>query len=139
MALELLDHFTIRCRDLERTRNFYRDVLGFETGDRPAFDFDGYWLYCGERPVVHLVKHDDLAAMSGVAGLVGDELALAPVGERTGAVDHVAFRATGRQEMMKKLDAMKVKYRYNPVPGGQLHQLFIRDPDGVVLELNFSS
>ena len=137
MPIELLHHFTIRCRDMARTKDFYRDVLGFEAGARPAFPFAGYWLYCGDQPAVHLVEHDDPTAIGSVVGLIGKELAMQPVGERTGAVDHIAFSGTNRKEVSDRLDRLGIAYTYNPVPGGQLHQLFVRDPDGVILELNF--
>ena len=33
MPLDLLEHFTIRCGDMEKTRDFYRDVLGLPVGE----------------------------------------------------------------------------------------------------------
>ena len=42
--------YTIEPQDLERTKNFYCDVLGLEIGDRPPLDFPGYWLYSGGVP-----------------------------------------------------------------------------------------
>jgi hypothetical protein len=77
--------------------------------------------------------------MRAISGLIGESLALQPAGPRTGSVDHIAFRGTDRQAVMQKLEALKIAYRYNAVPGGQLHQLFVRDPDDVILELNFPS
>src|SRR5437016_7798189 len=55
MALNALHHVTVQTHDLEATRDFYRDILGLTVGFRPDLDFPGYWLYCGEVPVVHLV------------------------------------------------------------------------------------
>ena len=34
-----LDHVNIETSELEETIHFYEDVLGFENGDRPPFDF----------------------------------------------------------------------------------------------------
>ena len=56
MPLNALHHVTVKTSDLEATRDFYRDILGLEVGFRPELDFPGYWLYCGEVPVVHLVS-----------------------------------------------------------------------------------
>ena len=42
MPLGTLQHFTIEPSDLERTKDFYCDVLGLENGDRPPLDFPGY-------------------------------------------------------------------------------------------------
>ena len=58
MALDRLDHYSIRTTDLDTTRNFYVEVLGLAEGYRPSFDFPGHWLYCGERAVVHLIGID---------------------------------------------------------------------------------
>src|SRR5205823_2498984 len=55
MGINVLHHVTVKTDDLEATRDFYRDVLGLEVGFRPDLDFPGYWLYCGDVPVVHLV------------------------------------------------------------------------------------
>jgi catechol 2,3-dioxygenase-like lactoylglutathione lyase family enzyme len=139
MPLELLEHFTIRCRDMERSRDFYRDVLGFDVGPRPPLGFDGYWLYCGDTPAVHLVKTDDPTALASSARLVGKDLAMLPPGPRTGALDHLAFRGSDHGAMMKKLDGLKVRYEHNVGAGGRLHQLFLQDPDGLIIELNFPS
>src|SRR5258708_37597108 len=55
MPLGALQHYTIEPSDLERTRDFYCDVLGLENGDRPPLDFPGYWLYSGGAATVQLM------------------------------------------------------------------------------------
>jgi len=137
MSLELLEHFTIRCRDMEKTRDFYRDVLGLPVGARPPLGFDGYWLYCGDRPAVHLVRADDAKALGTVVALLGKDLAMQAPGPRSGALDHIAFRGTDHEAMMKKLEGLEVDYEHNVAVGGRLHQLFLQDPDGIVVELNY--
>lgn len=124
MALERLDHYTIRVRpqDLPEIRRFYVEVLGLAEGERPGFSFPGHWLYCGERPVVHL------------AGTVEGEAVL-PGG--TGRLDHVAFHATGLQEMLRHLRASAIDFEQRPVPGQALHQVFLIDPNGIRVELNY--
>jgi len=57
MPAQSLNHYTIKVRDLERTRNFYQEVVGLKVGDRPPLPFPGYWLYCGDIPTVHLIGH----------------------------------------------------------------------------------
>lgn len=126
MALEGLDHFTVRVppADLEQIRRFYVDVLGLEEGERPPFSFPGHWLYCGDRPVVH------------VAGREGLEL---EDGAGTGGLDHIAFRATGLAAMRARLDDLGVAYREQPVPGLGLHQIFVEDPAGIRVEINYAA
>jgi catechol 2,3-dioxygenase-like lactoylglutathione lyase family enzyme len=120
MALTRLDHFTILCTDLARSRTFYSDVLGMVDGDRPPFDFPGAWLYVGDRPVVHLVggRND-----KGV--------------HETGSVDHVAFTGEDASEMRERLSKRGVAFEERTVPGRPLRQIFLYDPDGVQIEINY--
>jgi catechol 2,3-dioxygenase-like lactoylglutathione lyase family enzyme len=124
MPARQLDHFTIRAADLERTRDFYASVLGLTIGPRPDFKFAGYWLYCGDKPVVHLVAKD------GAVGVMDDS-------EATGRLDHIAFRSEDFEATVKALDAQGIAFRQNQVPDFRLRQLFLRDPDGLTIELNF--
>src|SRR3954467_13575801 len=59
MGINVLHHVTVKTDDLEATRDFYRDILGLEVGFRPDLNFPGYWLYCGDVPVVHLVPRQN--------------------------------------------------------------------------------
>lgn len=121
MSLERLDHFTVLCADLERSRAFYRDVLGMVDGDRPDFGFPGAWFYLEARPVVHLI-----------GGRSGKPAA------STGSVDHVAFAACGLAETKARLKSLNIAFDERGVPGRTLRQLFLHDPDGVAIELNFA-
>ncbi|MFQ5958605.1 MAG: VOC family protein [Alphaproteobacteria bacterium] len=121
MAIEALDHFTIVTSDLAAARRFYIDVLGLGEGDRPPFRFPGAWLYCGGAPVVHLISRDT----SG--------------GASTGAVDHLALRASDLAGTVARLREFAVDYDLRTVPGLGLRQVFVHDPDGVKIELNFAA
>jgi catechol 2,3-dioxygenase-like lactoylglutathione lyase family enzyme len=125
MPVEQLEHYTIRCRDLERTRDFYRDFIGLEVGPRPNFNFAGYWLYCGGVPVLHLVE-----ARGGAGAADGD-------GHSTGALDHIAFRGLDRDAMVAQFKRHDIAFREASVPDFKLHQVFVHDPDGILIELNF--
>jgi hypothetical protein len=57
----------------------------------------------------------------------------------SGAVDHVAFFVTGLEEMLKKLKDLGIDCRAREVPVLGLYQLFLDDPNGVVIELNYPS
>ena len=96
MPLGGLQHYTIEPADLERTKDFYCDVLGLENGDRPPLDFPGYWLYSGGIPTVHL-----MGTRKPREGIVvrGTEKKY----EDTGRLDHIAFAATDVDSMRKRL------------------------------------
>jgi catechol 2,3-dioxygenase-like lactoylglutathione lyase family enzyme len=118
MALQGLDHVTVNCAELARSRAFYAEVLGMEDGRRPPFPFPGAWLYVGDRPVVHLV---------------GD----AASGTDTGSLDHVAFQAEDFEATKERFASLGIDFQENLVPGARVRQLFLHDPDGLKIELNF--
>jgi len=126
MPVEMLEHYTVRCASLERTRDFYRDVLGLEEGARPNFPFKGHWMYLGGVPIVHLVDAAESAARDG-----------AHHGVDTAAFDHIAFRGIDIEATRATLRAHNLTFREAGVPGGRLQQIFVPDPDGVLIELNF--
>jgi catechol 2,3-dioxygenase-like lactoylglutathione lyase family enzyme len=101
MGINVLHHVTIKTDDLEATRDFYRDVLGLEEGLRPDLEFPGYWLYCGDVPVVHLVPRRN--AIGG--GPSRD----------TGPFDHFAFLASDFDGIKAKLEKNGIKYRENHI------------------------
>jgi catechol 2,3-dioxygenase-like lactoylglutathione lyase family enzyme len=123
MPLNALHHITVQTDDLEATRDFYRDVLGLKVGFRPELNFPGYWLYCGDVPVVHLVPKDN--AIGG--GPSPD----------TGNFDHFAFLASDFQGIKSTLDKKGVKYRENHIAQPPIDQLFFPDNNNVMVELNF--
>ncbi len=133
MPIERLDHYTIRTSKLDETRRFYVDVIGLEVGERPPFNFPGLWLYKGDRAVVHVIAVDE-----GDPKALGEYLGRRPEGQAgTGTIDHVAFAATGLAEMRERLKRYNVAYRERTVPNLMIHQLFVEDPNGVTLELNY--
>jgi len=127
LGVSALDHVTIRCAQLQRSRDFYVDLLGLAQGARPAFAFRGYWLYLGGVPVVHLVEAADRPAEREI------------VSEGTGSFDHLAFRGDDAVALKVRLEKAGLAFRERTVPGGALAQIFVRDPEGVLVEINFRS
>src|SRR5258708_40063955 len=54
MPLQHLQHFLIQTEDLEKTKDWYVDVLGMRVGPHPDFKFPVYWLYLGDDDVLHI-------------------------------------------------------------------------------------
>jgi len=119
MPLTRLDHVTILCSDLARSRAFYAEALGLVDGDRPPFSFPGAWLWLEGKPVVHLIGGRNDGTLY-----------------ETGSFDHVAFAASDLDAVRVRLTKAQVPYRETAVPGRPLHQIFFSDPDGVKIELN---
>ena len=124
MGVGVLDHFNIRTRKLAETVRFYEEILGLENGDRPNFAFPGAWMYSEGKPVVHLVD-------------------ISPTDEHqkpdSGVVHHVAFASTGFDGMKKRLQSKGMAFDSRQVPGGDLWQIFVNDPNGVMIELNYEA
>ena len=124
MATLGLDHYNIRAPIplLEELRDFYVATVGLRVGPRPRFRSDGYWLDAGEQAVLHL---------SGTR--VGEvrEVGVVPT------FDHVAFRCDDDAAMRAMLDRAGVAYTVEDAPERAQRQIFLRDPAGNGIELNF--
>lgn len=112
---------------IERLRAFYVDVIGLREGPRPAMRSGqrGHWLYAGEHDVVHL----------SVDPQCGD-----PVGPdaRRAGFNHVAFACHGVADAMRRLRETGVEFRASRVDDPPQAQLFLFDPAGTRVELNFA-
>lgn len=140
MPLNKLAHYSIRTQNLEASERFYTDLLGFRVGFRPSFPFPGRWLYLSddesEFGVVHLVGIDQNDA-EGLKAYLGDREPDSLVG--TGAIDHIAFIATGWPGLRARCKALDQQFVERIVPSLGLLQIFISDPSGIMIELNYPS
>ena len=117
-----IDHINVAAPAglLEKVRDFYCDVLGLKEGFRPNFSRDGYWLYSGDKALVHLIvstRHHQ--------------------NERQGYFDHFALRATGLAEMLERLDRFDIEYTTSHIAELSLTQIFCKDPSGTGVEISF--
>lgn len=135
MAIQTLDHCSIRTLNLEASRAFYIDVLGMKEGDRPDFPFPGAWLYLGDRAVIHLVGVDPDDSRGLVEYLGGDIDLDTLLGG--GSLDHIAFCATDAPKTIRRLQRNNVPFRERQVPNMDLSQIFVEDPNGITIELNY--
>ena len=122
MPVSALDHFTIRCvpADLPPLLDFYTQALGLVPGERPVMPFPGYWLYSGSRAVVHLFANQ-AERMAG----------------STGSVDHISFKAHDLLGTQAGLRNKGIAFEEMALPDHELHQIFLRDPFGLKVELTF--
>ncbi len=123
MTAQALDHVNLVTANLSAIQTFYTEVIGLEVGDRPPFPFPGAWLYCNGQAVVHLVGKTPTS----------DDIA-----ETAPQIDHFAFRAAGLPAFIRKLEDRGIAYQTAVVPGRGILQIFLRDPDGNKVEMDFS-
>jgi catechol 2,3-dioxygenase-like lactoylglutathione lyase family enzyme len=117
-----LQHINIRASDVNRTRDFYVRAVGLRVGHRPPFQSIGYWLYLHDEAVIHLVQK------------TSDER---PAASTTGAIDHIAFRGVQLAATRDTLAREGIAFEERLVPRDRSVQLYVIDPDGVRIELNF--
>ena len=123
MTTLALDHYNLAAprKLLEQLRIFYTETIVLTEGYRPPFESFGYWLYAGDKAVLHLSE----------SSAEGAE----PSGETT--FNHAAFSCTGLQEFRERLAESGIEYRTARVPELDRIQLFFDDPAGNGVELSF--
>jgi catechol 2,3-dioxygenase-like lactoylglutathione lyase family enzyme len=136
MPLSHIEHFLVAADDIDATRDWYARVLGMTSGPHPDFGFPVHWMYIGEVDVVHI------GPSAKMAGAIQKQY-LGRTSEKseqgTGAIDHIAFRATDLREMMEHLRRENIEFRQRRANGQALFQLFFYDPNGIKIELNYDA
>jgi catechol 2,3-dioxygenase-like lactoylglutathione lyase family enzyme len=136
VPLSHIEHYLIAADDIEQTRDWYCDVLGMQEGWHPDFGFPVVWLYLDGRDVVHITQSAKNAGdnQKTYLGRTSQN-----TGAGTGAIDHVAFRATGLKDTMARLHNRNIEFKERRANGQALYQLFMFDPNGIKVELNFDA
>jgi catechol 2,3-dioxygenase-like lactoylglutathione lyase family enzyme len=138
-----LEHCNIRSFDLATTIRFYEDVIGLRAGPMPGRQGQGAWLYDeSDIPVIHVIALDpdkreaSLAEIRHRLGDLAGPLDLSAM-QGTGVIDHLAFRCRDHAAMLARIEARGLPHRTFDIPAYKLRQIFVNDPSGVTLELNF--
>jgi catechol 2,3-dioxygenase-like lactoylglutathione lyase family enzyme len=132
VALTGMEHYLVLTSDLEATRDFYQDALGMTEGFRPMLGFPGYWMYLGATPVIHIAEWNSYTAHSDAK-----QIPVTAPAASTGAFDHVAFNAVDFDAVLERLGRHGVTPARNLVSKSGMRQLFVFDPNGVKIEINF--
>jgi len=112
-----LDHVAIHVEDVERSCEFYRNVLQLEQIKRPDFKFPGAWFRLGRHQELHII------------------------GERKDPVNshnrgtHFALQADNLSEWEAHFQKLDHSYRPKVMRPDGPYQIFLKDPDGHVIEL----
>jgi catechol 2,3-dioxygenase-like lactoylglutathione lyase family enzyme len=134
MPLSKMEHYLVMTSDIDATREFYCSALGFTEGFRPDLGFPGYWLYLGDTPCIHIAEWETYTAHSRRLGLP-----VTTPSPGTGSLDHIAFHASDYDGFLARLAAHGVAAHRLDSPAAGLRQLFLLDPNGIKLEINFFS
>ena len=112
-----LNHVALHVHDVAASCRFYEQVLDLPAMDRPAFNFPGAWFRLGPTQQLHLI---------------GERRALVhnhPQG------NHFALRVASVQEAADELQRKNITFNGPMLRPDGKWQLFIKDPDGYIIEL----
>ncbi|KDO80293.1 hypothetical protein CISIN_1g036243mg, partial [Citrus sinensis] len=112
LSLKSLNHFSLVCRSVEKSLDFYQNVIGFLPIRRPgSFDFHGAWKYPDRMPSIgKIINPKD---------------------------NHISFQCENMATVERKLTEMKIEYVKSRVEEGGIYvdQVFFHDPDGSMIEI----
>ena len=124
-------HVSLGVTDLERSRQFYGEILKLEEIARPPFGFPGAWFSAGASQQLHLIVHPNSTFRTGKG-----------LDTRDG---HFAVRVHSYRQMVVYLwsrgykeDAADEFKRMilQPYATAGFPQIYILDPDRNVIEIN---
>ena len=118
-----LHHVAVCVTDVERSKRFYREVLGMKEIERPAFPFGGAWYEMADGRQLHLIVHERPRTLRGPA----------EVDLRDG---HLALGVADYEATVSHLRAAGVEIVERPDNVTPWKQVYLTDPDGNVIELN---
>jgi catechol 2,3-dioxygenase-like lactoylglutathione lyase family enzyme len=129
MRVKHLDHINIQSRDMDETIRFYGDLLSLEARTAPRRKpEERQWLYdAGGKAVIHL-------NLFGTDNTYAREVV---PGGNTGAIHHVAFECDDYEDCLSRIARMGLRFETAEVSEISLRQIFVNDPNNVLLELNF--
>ena len=138
MPLSHIEHFLVAADDIDATRDWYARVLGMRPGPHPDFGFPVHWMYLAEVDVVH-IGPSAKGASENQKKYLGRTSGKSAQEDGTGAIDHIAFRATGLRAMLAHLEKEKIPFTRRRANGQALFQVFFYDPNGIKIELNYDA
>jgi len=143
MHARTFDHFAITVSDLERSLAFYRDLLGLREVERHRLEGAGIEQMTAKPGVVMQVVRLGAPDTPGI--LLDLQQYLSPVGRQSDsklgdvANAHLCFGVPDLLATCRELKARGVELFSEPVTFdldfGQVRVVFMKDPDGFVLEL----
>lgn len=143
MFVTTVDHIAVTVSDLNRSLAFYRDVLGLREVERHLLQGPGIEQMANKPGTILQVVR--LAAPDSPKILVDLQQYLAPKGKQSDsklgdvANAHFCFGVKGLAKTYRELKERGVDFISEPVTfhfeSGPCDVVFLRDPDGFILEL----
>jgi catechol 2,3-dioxygenase-like lactoylglutathione lyase family enzyme len=126
--VKALDHVNVRTRDVQGTVRFFSEVLGLTAGAAPGMNANEFaWMFTSAGAPIFHVQLDRSGSLAPVARDRDD----------TGPIHHIALDCAGHDATITRLQTLGITYRLNEVTAANLKQVFLFDPNGILLELNY--
>lgn len=133
MEITTIHHIALTVTDLEKSKKFYREILGVKEIPRPPFPFPGAWFELGGTQEVHLIVHDHgRATFRGKPLDTRDVHFAVRVPSYRAAIEFL--HANGYREDVSLDDPMRMVVQ--PCATAGYPQIYICDPDRHVIEIN---
>ncbi len=127
MKLLGIQHYSIVITDVDKSRHFYREVLGMRELKPPDRFSTATWMECAGTEI-HLIPQEDLHE--------GPSPARSERAVRDGIDTHIAFVVASISDAQTYLAEKGIEVMCGPRPRGDgVEQLYVRDPDGYLIEL----
>jgi glyoxylase I family protein len=132
MEIELLHHVSLNVADLDRSRQFYLEILGLAEIARPNFNFPGAWFQVGATQQLHLIVYEGGTFRDGKGVGTRDNHFALRVRSYRATVDFL--RSKGYREDAGALDLQRMILQPHATAG--FPQIYIVDPDRHIIEIN---
>ncbi|WP_077340342.1 VOC family protein [Pseudocolwellia agarivorans] len=120
------DHLSLSAKDPEGIRDFLIDLLGFEIGTRPNLSFNGYFLFSDGKDLVHIFRQAPVPQQNSFQPNNSSEQNI---------VHHVCFFTDNYKEVLNRIEKLSLHYSMNTVPDTHTKQIFVRGPEGLIVEI----
>lgn len=144
MTVKRFDHVNILTTRMDETIAFYGDLLDLRPGPSPSNDMrQTTWLYDeGDIPIFHVQSVDPAAPEKKFAAIkkrLGDLFTIDSLDELRGSagIEHVALLCHDYDAVLARVTQRALPHTTNHVVAMNFRQIFVKDPNGIVLELNF--
>ena len=131
MSISTIDHINIRTDDVPKASRFFADVLDMQIRETPGIPdlTKAAWICDSQgRAVIHLATGDIRYPWEQSGDVVNPG---------SGRIHHVAFGCTEYDLMRQRLVGLGIHFQEFEIPAVKLKQLFIKELNGIMLELNF--
>lgn len=119
-----LNHVAVYVYDLQKSADFYKNIIGLESIPEPFHDGRHEWFRIGAHSQMHLIK--------GAKAVVDHE-----------KDSHLCFSVSSMEDFIANLNKNKVSYEnWTGEPGkitvrpDGVQQIYFKDPDGYWIEIN---